>query len=503
MNANTPEHADKGHILLCDLNNFARYPTIPIGYLAALLRRAGQSVEVFSPWSLGVGGVTREAPVPIWGHLDQGLRYWSAMTPNRVVRMFRAALQRHHSNSDLNRQAALIEAAVRNRIEARPSVVLVSAYLMYFDVVRRICATCGEADIPVVVGGPYLADERVRRQWRSIPGLTALSIGESEPELVRLVESLRNGGAAGAFATFETATAPGLRRVPPFRQLDELPFPDYSDFPWSRYAHRIVPIITGRGCGWGACRFCSDITSTAGRTFRSRSVGNVLEEIEHQTSRHDATQIVFTDLKLNSNPAMWRGLIDGIPRIRADLRWIASIHIDGSGDHGLDSAAIEGAARAGMTRLTTGLESGSQRVLDLMKKGTDLAETSRVIRTAADAGISVRTTAMVGYPGERADDIAATAQYLEEHAGVIERVSLNRFTLMSGTAIDRLVSRRPEAFDDLRVLGRNDREAMVDHIGRQTSDRAYRRGLWRVLNAVHRINRRPLSDRAADFEGVM
>jgi hypothetical protein len=57
-------------VLVCDLNNFARYPTISVGYLVAVLRRAGHKVELFSPWSVGIGGYTREPPVRPWGLID-------------------------------------------------------------------------------------------------------------------------------------------------------------------------------------------------------------------------------------------------------------------------------------------------------------------------------------------------------------------------------------------------------------------------------------------------
>jgi radical SAM superfamily enzyme YgiQ (UPF0313 family) len=71
--------------------------------------------------------------------------------------------------------------------------------------------------------------------------------------------------------------------------LDQLPFPDYSDFPWQSYPNRIIPMISGRGCGWGVCKFCSDVTSTAGRSYRSRSPGNVREEIRYQADRYQAS----------------------------------------------------------------------------------------------------------------------------------------------------------------------------------------------------------------------
>ena len=112
----------------------------------------------------------------------------------------------------------------------------------------------------------------VAREWMDIPGLSALVGGEIEPHLCELVRRV--------IGRESTADLPGVwsregeaifLNAPPLADLDRLPFPDYSQFPWSKYPNTIVPIITGRGCGWGVCTFCSDVTSTVGRTFRSRS----------------------------------------------------------------------------------------------------------------------------------------------------------------------------------------------------------------------------------------
>jgi radical SAM superfamily enzyme YgiQ (UPF0313 family) len=343
----------------------------------------------------------------------------------------------------------------------------------------------------------------VREAWRRIPGLTALSVGENELAAAEMVECLARGSAAESLPSTATHATPGPRRPTPFRALDDLPYPDYTDFPWARYPTRIVSAITGRGCGWGVCRFCSDITSTAGRTFRTRSPEAVVAEIDHQCARYDARHVVFTDLKLNSDRAAWHGLIDGLSRRKQGVEWIGAVHIDEDGSHALEPATIRQAAQAGLVRLTTGLESGSQRVLDLMKKGTQLAETSHVLRGAAAAGVSVRATVMVGYPGETARDVAATARFLEDHREAIERVSVNRFSLMTGTAIDRMIEKKPERFDTVRLLARNDEQAIVDHVCLLAQGRDFRRELRRVLGVVHQINRRPLRPRARAFAGVM
>ena len=114
-----------------------------------------------------------------------------------------------------------------------------------------------------------------------------------------------------------------------------MPFPDYSDFPWAAYPNRIVPIITGRGCGWGVCTFCSDVTSTAGRSYRSRSPDNVLSEIASHHRAHGVSRFVFTDLKLNSSVEMWRGLAAGMQAGGPWAQWIGAVHVGPEPDNGL------------------------------------------------------------------------------------------------------------------------------------------------------------------------
>ena len=102
-----------------------------------------------------------------------------------------------------------------------------------------------------------------------------------------------------------------------------------------KYPKVIVPIITGRGCGWGVCTFCSDVTSTAGRTFRSRSPENVLAELEYQYRRLGARLFVFTDLKLNSDLEVWRALGRDFQKAVPGARWIGAVHVGHSGENGL------------------------------------------------------------------------------------------------------------------------------------------------------------------------
>src|SRR5436190_2084192 len=95
---------DLKKVLLVDLNNFARYPTLSVGYLAAICRRAGIKVEVFSPLMIGLKGFQREKPPKWWSLAFQVVNYRAAtsrITAIRQLRSWAAGLQA----SDLSKDA--------------------------------------------------------------------------------------------------------------------------------------------------------------------------------------------------------------------------------------------------------------------------------------------------------------------------------------------------------------------------------------------------------------
>ena len=489
-------------VLIVDLNNFSRYPTVSVGIMAAVLRQAGHEVDVFSPLAYGVPGVPREPAARPWGLLDQRLRYRTAMSTSKALKQLHAAAASWRTPARGRTSRRILEALDRHLAD-RPDVVLVSTYLMYFDVCSEITHRCKQLGIPVVIGGSYLNDPDVSDAWLEVGPLQGLVGGEVELDLPEIV---RDVAAGISLAGRPGVCVPGSRwsiPAPPLKDLDAVPFPDYSDFPWDSYPNRIVPMITGRGCGWGVCTFCSDVTSAMGRTFRSRTPANVLDEIEHQSRACHSNQFVFTDLKLNSSLPMWRAVLDGTQHRSPGSQWIASVHVGSQGDNGLSPEELRAARRAGMVRLTTGLESGSQRVLDRMAKGADPQISSRFLGDAARAGISVRTTMIIGYPGETESDLQETARFLDRHADFIERVALNRFSIIMGTQIHRRLLENPSRHRDLTDYESDARMGFVAHRFRTAESARYRRAVDEVLSAAHRINRRKLRADASSFEGVM
>ena len=345
---------------------------------------------------------------------------------------------------------------------------------------------------------PEVADE-----WRQIVGVSAVVGAEVDRDLPDLIEALCSKTDPLAFPG--VVLSDGRRSVAavPLRRLDETPVPDFTDFPWDRYPGRIVPMMTGRGCQWDKCLFCSDVISVSGRTFRTRSVENVLNEMQEQARRHETTNFLFLDLKLNSWPDMIRGIAKGIGRIVQGAEWIGTVHVDERKDNGLSRSDLEAAVEGGMRRISFGLESGSQRLLDAMHKGSSVTRNSIFIRDAHAAGLSIRCTMFKGFPGETAADMQATVRFLEEHALLLDRVRFNEFTIHTGTPIWTAVTQKAEADQKLNVTRLDPRRARVEYRHAESRTAAYRKAKSQALDLVYRINRRHLRDTARQFDGLM
>jgi radical SAM superfamily enzyme YgiQ (UPF0313 family) len=260
--------------------------------------------------------------------------------------------------------------------------------------------------------------------------------------------------------------------------------------------------MTGRGCQWAKCRFCSDVVSVSGRSYRTRSLGSVLQEMIEQSRRHGTDNFLFLDLKLNSNPAMFRGLAEQAQHAVPGAQWIGTVHVDNRRDNGLSRRDLKAAALGGMRRVSFGLESGSQRLLDLMDKGGSVEANSDFIRHAHEAGISVRCTMFQGYPGEEPSDLVKTAEFLEQHSAYIDRIRFNDFSVIEGTPIwtDIVEQANVAGFN---VIELQSRHAKARYRNAQTGSADYRQAKARVLAAVYAINKRHVRRGAQMFDGLM
>ncbi len=484
--------------LLVDLNNFATFPTLAVGYLVASLRGAGFDAEVISPLAHDVPAVERERQEWILDHWSRRLR----LSTHPVVAFARELSRRGRERWRGRPHPRVIRETARS-LQAKPAVLLLSAYLEHFHTVRELGRLAERHSVPVILGGPVFNHAETAAAWRSIPGLKAIVGAEVDLSLPDLVAAVIAGEDLLRFGGVMLPDGRCSPPAPPLRNLDRIPVPDFSDFPWDRYRLRVLPIMTGRGCQWSKCSFCSDVVSVNGRSFRTRSVESIMHEVRELSRRHGCANFVFLDLKLNSSPAVFRGIIENIQRNAPGAQWIGTVHVDQRRDNGLSRRDLRAASAAGMRRISFGLESGSQRMLDAMSKGATVELNSQFIRQASEAGLSVRCTMFKGYPSESADDLNATAAFLEAHFSYIDRIRFNEFSVLEGTPIHDALRSTPGAVPELRVTRADYRNAKLRQVNVHAGGGAYRRALNRVLAAVYAINRRPVQRTARIFDGLM
>jgi len=491
--------ADVGYrTLLVDLNNFASFPTLAVGILIAALRNGGHRVDLMVPLAYDVPASAREKPDRLHHHLMRKI-HLSTAPGTRAIRdglrsLYYARQRRPH---------ATVIREVTRALDTKPDILLLSAYLQHFETVVELCRIAKSRGVPVLLGGPAFNLKGTVEAWRTMPGLTAIYGGEADMAVPELVRATIEGEDLTRFPGIVLPDGRGNPQAPPLRELDRSPVPDFMDFPWDRYPVRIIPIMTGRGCQWARCLFCSDVVSANGRTFRTRSLEMVLHEMREQSRRYGTSDFLFLDLKLNSNPHLLRGLVENVQTAVPGAQWIGTVHVDLRKDNGLSRTELRAAASAGMRRVSFGLESGSQRLLDLMDKGAAVDANEAFIRHSSEAGISVRCTMFKGFPGETADDLEQTADFLLRNTPHIDRVRFNDFSILEDTPIWNSIMAGGDAYPDIRMTGVDDAHARMRYAQSGVKGTAYRKAKQRVLSAVYAINRRPLRDEARMFDGLM
>jgi radical SAM superfamily enzyme YgiQ (UPF0313 family) len=252
----------------------------------------------------------------------------------------------------------------------------------------------------VVVGGPHatpLAHEMLAHH----PAIDTVSIGESERTFLELLDRLASGqspaGIAGTAFRVDGAIEV-LPDRPAIEDLDELASPhDYFD------THIVM---TSRGCPW-RCTFCGAEASW-GRGYRAQSVPYVLDALERATARAPVKMIQIKDDTFTTNRKRIIEICRGIRARQIGFLWSCDTRVDVLGDELLREMRL-----AGCERLSLGVESGSQAILDAIDKKITVDEIVESSALAKKYGIKLRYYMMIGNRGETRETFEETLRFLE------------------------------------------------------------------------------------------
>jgi hypothetical protein len=196
--------------------------------------------------------------------------------------------------------------------------------------------------------------------------------------------------------------------------------PDYAAFPRERYLAPgwILPYSASRGCWWRRCTFCPE--TAEGNPYGPRSPGRVLRDLDTLNSKTPATLVHLLDNALS--PA----LLSALAERGAGPPWYGFARIT---EQLARRDFCEALRRSGCVMLQLGLESGSQAVLDALRKGVNLATAAAVLKNLKAAGIGTYVYVLFGTPAEGPEEAAATLDFVVRHGEHIDFLNTAVFNL--------------------------------------------------------------------------
>jgi hypothetical protein len=323
--------------------------------------------------------------------------------------------------------------------------------------------------LKVLMGGSCFA-ETAEHFLRWYPESADVVVaGEGEDALVQLLGNLDNPASApGAVFLRDGAVV----KVPgEFREdLDFFGRPDFSDLNLRDYfsPEPVIPVLLSRGCYWRRCTFCVHYRS-AGLSYRMHSrqfVIDMLKDFVAKGVRHFS----FIDEMIAPKHFEW------LARAIADAGLDISYYALSKPVRYFTPQILSLMAQSGCKYMLWGLESGNQRVLDLMDKGTVVDDVAVTLRRAAAAGIRNHVFLICGFPTESEEEFQDTLRILDENRDSIYAIHRGSFTLERKSPIFDA----PERYGIIRVWLKKD-DPCGGRWGYETSTGMSAQRAWEVF----------------------
>ena len=293
-----------------------------------------------------------------------------------------------------------------NIVGVTSSTLTYQAALKLIKVAKEVCPNC-----ITVVGGSHVTfwDDKALQEC---PELDIVVRKEGENTLLEVVQKIAAGESyqdvIGLTCRKDGKIVRNSDR-PYIEDLDSLPFPARHLWPMERFREYedILYLATSRGCVYW-CEFCSTVRMH-GRKYRMRSPKNVVDELEFLHKTYGISKFTFCDDAFTVDQQRTEVLCNEILSRGLKIQWNCGTRVDM-----ITRELLVKMKDAGCITVWFGVESGTQQVLDAMKKGISPELTIKVLGWVRELGMQPIPNVILGFPGETKESAWKTIKFVEK-----------------------------------------------------------------------------------------
>jgi radical SAM superfamily enzyme YgiQ (UPF0313 family) len=311
-----------------------------------------------------------------------------------------------------------------------------------FSIIKREQKNC-----TTIAGGPHVS-ALPDFVLHDCPEIDYAITGEAENAICTFCDCLESQKGYADVPNLVYRSEEGIRvnaqENPPL--LDQLAFPDWEQidprsYPPSPHGmftkHPLTaPIITSRGCPY-ECTYCNSKLHW-GRILRKRSPENIIAEIELLYNRFGVREIHIEDDNFTFDRARAVRFCELLKNKHVPLSWACpnGVRLDR-----IDKELLDLMESSGCYSMAIGIESGSEKILKNMKRHITLDEIKNKVELIRKH-TKIRTTGffIIGYPGERKEDIKKTIRFAQKLP--LHRVQYSNFIPLPGTSIFNILEQK-------------------------------------------------------------
>ena len=243
-------------------------------------------------------------------------------------------------------------------------------------------------------------------------------LGESEKKVVEICKNISTGKSLENLKGIITSKFSNLEREI-IDNLDDLPFPDWSEIPLKNYWHlkyahgpfsskKYISILTSRGCPY-PCEFCV-VPETNNRKWRFKSPNKVVDEIEYLLKKYSVNEFHLEDLNPTVNDKRTKEICREIIRRNININWkiVAGTKVESIKDY----ETVKLMADSGCKYVSISPESGSENLMKKINKPFNKEHAYKIVKYMNENKIFTQACFVLGFPGESKEDLKMTKEMI-------------------------------------------------------------------------------------------